>query len=129
MYRKAMLFGDGEIAKRILNSSDPSRHRYLGKRVPRFDKTRWHEHCRSYAYEGEYAKYSQDPLLRELLLHTAGKGLAEASPYDRIWGIGLSMSNPRIHDRKNWRGRNYAGEVLESVRRDLLRRRTRRLRN
>lgn len=43
-----------------------------------------------------------------------------ASPYDRIWGAGLSASDPRIHDKANWPGKNKLGKVLEQVRSELL---------
>jgi len=93
MYRKALLFGDDQIAKKIMNSTSPSRHRMLGKQVAGFEKKLWHEHCRQYSFEGNLAKFSQNPLLKEKLLLAAGS-FAEASSYDRIWGVGLSLSNP-----------------------------------
>lgn len=120
MYQKAILFNDNEIAKRILNSSDPSRHRHLGKRVTGFNKGIWHQHCKRFPFEGNFAKFSQNEELRKILMQSVGKYFAEASPYDRIWGIGLSMSNLKIYDRLQWRGKNWAGEVLESVRTELL---------
>jgi hypothetical protein len=120
MYRKAVMFHDAEIAGTILNSSDPGRHRSLGKKVRGFQKNAWQEVCRRYAYEANYAKFTQNEGLKTALLGTLGKGLAEASPYDRNWGIGLSLANSRNRDRRNWRGRNWAGEVLESVRTALL---------
>ena len=120
MFQKAMLFGDMEIKNRILRSANPSRHRYLGKRVNDFNKERWHRNCRQFAFDANSSKFSQNPPLLESLLRTAGKSLAEASPYDKIWGIGLSIQNPKIYDRAQWRGRNWAGEALEAVRAKLL---------
>ena len=119
MYKKAMLFSDRNIAGKILNSSDPKRHRYLGKQVKNFDKSTWQKVCKKFAYEGNFAKFSQNAELLNELKKTKGKNLAEASPYDRNWGIGLSMQNRKIYDRKNWRGKNWAGEVLEMVREKL----------
>lgn len=120
MHQKAILFNDDEIAKRILNSSDPARHKHLGKRVSGFNKEIWHRYCKQFSFKGNIAKFSQQDELRKVLIQSVGKSFAEASPYDRIWGIGLSMSNPKIYDRLQWRGRNWAGEVLESVRTELL---------
>jgi ribA/ribD-fused uncharacterized protein len=119
MYKKALLFDDEAIAHKIMNSSSPARHRSLGKQVSGFDKKKWHEHCLTYSLEGNLAKFSQNPILRKALLQSAGKSFAEASPYDRVWGIGLSLSNPKIHDRANWRGKNWAGESLEAARKEL----------
>jgi len=116
MYQKAFLFNDQTIAEKILRSSDPRRHRRLGREVTRFKKELWHCRCKEFAFTAEHARFSQNPHLIKALLETQGKTLAEASPYDRNWGIGLSMGNPKIHDRSQWRGKNWAGEVLESVR-------------
>jgi len=116
MYQKAILFKGADTAKKILNSSNPARHRHLGKQVAGFNKQLWHQKCKQFAFDGELAKFYQSRALKEKLLQTIGKSFAEASPYDRIWGIGLSMSNPKIFDRTQWRGRNWSGEVLELVR-------------
>lgn len=116
MYHKAMLFHDSEIGKRILRSADPRRHRYLGRQVAGFNKELWHQHCKRFAFDANDAKFAQNPVLAENLLQTIGKCFAEASPYDRLWGIGLSLKNPGIYHRAQWRGRNWAGEVLEAVR-------------
>jgi ribA/ribD-fused uncharacterized protein len=42
---------------------------------------------------GNYFKFSQSATLLEALLDTKSKLLVEASPTDRIWGIGYSMAN------------------------------------
>jgi ribA/ribD-fused uncharacterized protein len=119
MYRKAILFGDNDVAKKIMNSSRPSWHRMLGKQITGFDKKKWHDHCRTFSLEGNLAKFSQNPVLKEALMQSAGKFFAEASPYDRVWGIGLSLSNPQNLVRANWRGKNWAGESLDATRKEL----------
>jgi ribA/ribD-fused uncharacterized protein len=119
MHKKALLFSDSAIAAKILHSSDPRRHRYLGKQVKNFDKIAWQIVCKQYAYDANLAKFTQNKNLKTALSQTLGKSLAEASPYDRNWGIGLSMSNPMNQDRKKWRGKNWAGEVLESARKNI----------
>ena len=35
---------------------------------------------------------------------------------DRIWGIGLSINNPKSLDKNQWRGQNLLGKVLMRVR-------------
>ena len=120
MYKKALLFKDAEAAKKILRSSDPKRHRYIGKQVAGFDKLIWQRECKKYAFEANLAKFTQNISLMKMLKDTEGKSLAEASPYDRNWGIGLSVQNPKIYDRKKWRGKNWAGEVLEEVRSSIV---------
>lgn len=120
MYRKAILFDDSETAKKILNSSDPKRHRYLGRQISGFNKSIWQKECKNFAYAANFAKFSQNEQLKNALLETNEKSLAETSPYDRNWGIGLSSSNPKRLERKNWRGKNWSGEILEQVRKNML---------
>ena len=64
-------------------------------------------------------QFSQNAKLKEALLATAGTSLVEASPRDRIWGIGLGAKNPKAVDRQKWRGSNWLGEILTQVRQDL----------
>jgi len=62
------------------------------------------------------AKFSQNPWLLDELKSTGDTTLVEASPFDCIWGIGLRASDPAAQNRENWRGLNWLGEVLTSVR-------------
>jgi ribA/ribD-fused uncharacterized protein len=115
MYNKAMLFGDNETANKILRSTNPVRHRYLGRRVKGFDKATWRGYCLRFAVEANLAKFEQDDNLKKILLKTGTWHFAEASPYDRNWGIGLSLSNQKIHDQRNWRGKNLCGIALDKA--------------
>ena len=119
MYRKAMLFGDEEMAQRILSAPSPQTQKALGKNVRHFVESVWEENSREIVYTGNYAKFMQNADLKKALLATAGTTLVEASPYDRIWGVGLAADDPRIRDRKKWRGKNRLGEILTKLREDL----------
>ena len=121
MHGKAVLFGDGEIAAEILAATDPRTHKALGRKVRGFDDHAWKKAREGIVYAGNHAKFTQHDELRAALLATAGTELVEASPMDRIWGIGLSSSSPLATDRSKWRGLNLLGRILTRLRDDLAR--------
>jgi len=119
MAEKARLFGDTGTLAKILVSIEPREQKALGRQVKGFDKAKWDKVARDVVYKGCFAKFSQNPDLKKTLFDTEGTTLVEASPEDRIWGIGLSKHDPRAQNRPTWRGKNWLGEVLTKVREDL----------
>lgn len=119
MHGKAMLFGDTGVAAKILAADHPRDHKALGRKVKPFDDATWRREREAIVLAGNRAKFGQNPALRELLLATAGTTLVEASPYDRIWGIGLAATDPRAQDPNTWRGQNLLGAILTKLRDEL----------
>ena len=62
------------------------------------------------------AKFRQHTDLRVLLQNTGNDIIANASPYDKIWGIGLSENNIMVQNQDNWIGLNLLGKILQRVR-------------
>jgi ribA/ribD-fused uncharacterized protein len=120
MYSKAILFKDYTTAKSIMKTHDPSVQKKLGRGVLNFDPATWDQHKYKLVYQANYAKFTQNPSLLRALLDTKGTTLVEASPYDRIWGIGLSEVDPRALDRSQWRGENLLGKILTDLRENLI---------
>ena len=116
MAEKARLFKDEAVLKEIMNAKDPARHKYLGRRVKGFIKDKWEAVAKDIVFKANLAKFSQNKKLKETLINTKDSVIAEASPYDTIWGIGLKASDPRAKDRTKWRGKNWLGEALMKVR-------------
>ena len=118
MYRKAMYFGDKEIANQIYNEKIPGKCKKLGRKIVSFDKDEWFLVCEKIMERAVYDKFSQNKDLLEELLDTKydGKKFVEASPYDDIWGIKLGQDNPDADDETKWRGLNLLGKVLDKVR-------------
>jgi len=120
MAEKARLFGDEDTLSRIMEAEHPREQKKLGRLVKGFNSDRWNARAREVVYEGNYAKFTQNPELLEKLLATKGTTLVEASPYDCIWGIGLRETDKNAKDRSKWRGTNWLGETLTGLREDLI---------
>jgi len=116
MYLKALTFGDIETAEKILICPSPADAKHLGRQVENFDPEIWDEISYEIMRVVNMAKYSQNENLKQLLLSTRGTELVEASPVDKIWGIGLAAEDPRANDKLQWLGENRLGNVLMRVR-------------
>ncbi|OCG56298.1 MULTISPECIES: NADAR family protein [unclassified Gilliamella] len=119
MYAKALLFQDVESANTILSITSSKMQKQIGQAVRNFDETIWDNNKKKIVFKGNYAKFSQNAELKKSLLSTKDKVLAEASPYDKVWGIGLSMDDEMRFNMAKWRGKNLLGEVLMAVRKAL----------
>ena len=116
MAEKARLFGDEATRAQILKAADPAAAKRLGRRVRGFDEGRWEAERFEIVVRGSRAKFEQNPPLREFLLGTGDRVLVEASPVDRIWGIGMAADDPRAGDPEQWRGLNLLGFALMEAR-------------
>lgn len=117
MWEKARYFGDEEIANEILCTTVPIEAKRLGRMVKNFDEKEWSDVCFQIMYDVNLEKWKK---MSELLLSTGSKILVEASPFDKIWGVGLSEYNDLILDENNWKGLNLLGKVLMRVREELV---------
>ena len=138
MYQKAMLFGDAEVAAEILVAEHPRTVKGLGRKVRNFDEKKWVKARDAIVCKGNLLKFTtavteegfrkgtsskaEDiPLiegsLKEMLIATGDKEIVEASPYDRIWGVGFTAKDAD-QNRKRW-GLNLLGKALMQVREEL----------
>ncbi|CAN5447247.1 NADAR domain-containing protein [soil metagenome] len=116
MAQKALLFDDKAVYKEILDCKKPGEAKELGRQVNNFKDDVWNEQRYELVKKGNLYKFTQHPLLRKYLLGTGDRILAEASPIDVIWGIGLSQDSDKINDVHAWRGLNLLGFALMEVR-------------
>ncbi|MFD8480715.1 NADAR family protein [Kitasatospora sp. NPDC059673] len=119
MAGKARLFGDEEIVPRILRARTPGEAKKLGRLVKDFDQDTWVAHRFGLVVAGNVAKFGQDERLCDYLLRTGKRVLVEASPLDRVWGIGLAADNERVNSPTQWRGLNLLGFALMEARAQL----------
>lgn len=116
MAGKARLFGDHDALDAILAAADPGNAKALGRTVRGFDDGRWEAHRAELVVEGNVHKFAQSPPLHAFLLATRNRVLVEASPRDRIWGIGIGASHEDAGDPRRWRGENLLGFALMEAR-------------
>lgn len=116
MAGKARLFGDEATAARIMVAADPAEVKKLGREVAGFDEAKWRDHRFAIVAAGSYAKFSQNPAIGAWLLATGSRVLVEASPTDRVWGIGLAANDPRAGEPREWQGLNLLGFALMHAR-------------
>lgn len=119
MAKKALLFKDTGTYNKIMVESDPATCKALGKRAANFSQELWDSCKEEIICNANYAKFSQNPALKAALLATGDAVIAEASPYDKIWGIGLKAVDPDSLDPNKWRGQNLLGKALMRVREEL----------
>ena len=111
MYYKAIIFNDADIAQRVKTEHRPSICKGLGRQVKHYDELVWRNACFDLVTQLALAKFSQ----KDVLEKTGDMNIAEASPTDKIWGVGLSHKNPEIQFAEKWSG-NLLGRILMCVR-------------
>jgi len=116
MYHKARFFKDYDILKKIMRESNPREVKALGRQVRNFKEESWNKVSKKIVTLGNYYKFSQDEKLKKDMLANPTKKFVEASPYDRIWGVGLSTTDPKADNPENWNGTNWLGDCLDDAR-------------
>jgi ribA/ribD-fused uncharacterized protein len=116
MARKAALFYDMDAYEKILQSEKPGVAKAIGREVQNFDAQTWNNKAYQFVVEGSIHKFSQNEALRVFLVQTGRKVIVEASPTDRIWGIGMGPDDNKINDPSKWKGTNWLGFALMEAR-------------
>ncbi|MEU4083410.1 NADAR family protein [Streptomyces aureus] len=119
MASKARLFRDAEAERQALAAASPAQAKKAGRLVRGFDEAVWERERFGIVVEGSVHKFAAHPDLRAFLLGTGGRVLVEASPMDRVWGIGLAATDQGAHDPRRWRGANLLGFALMEARERL----------
>lgn len=120
MAQKALLFDDKEIYNKIIIAKSPAEAKALGRQVRNFDDQTWNNKRFDIVVRGSLEKFTQQKDLKEFLLNTKERVLVEASPVDRIWGMGLTADSEKAENPKQWNGLNLLGFALMEAR-DVIR--------
>lgn len=116
MAGKARLFGDVEAERRAVAAPHPKAAKTIGRQVRGFDEQRWVDARFELIVRGNVAKFGAHDDMRAFLLGTGDRVLVEASPLDRLWGVGLAADDERAGDPQRWRGLNLLGFALMEAR-------------
>ncbi|MFD3685322.1 NADAR family protein [Nocardiopsis sp. NPDC058631] len=116
MAGKARLFGDTEAESRIVAAAHPRDAKVIGREVRGFDQEVWEATRFDIVVEGSVAKFGQNGDLGAYLLGTGSRVLVEASPRDRVWGIGMGALHDHAEQPAHWRGLNLLGFALMEAR-------------
>ncbi|MBT2393026.1 NADAR family protein [Streptomyces sp. ISL-1] len=119
MAGKARLFGDAEAERQALEAGSPGAAKRAGRLVRGFDEAIWERERSAIVRAGSVHKFGQNAELRDFLLATGDRVLVEASPLDRVWGIGLAADDERAQNPALWRGLNLLGFALMEAREEL----------
>jgi len=117
MIEKAKLFGDEETAQKMMETTVPAEHQALGRKAKGFDRKKWDQHKSRIVEEGNYHKFTKSktkPEMLSMLMATGDRELVEASPTDRIWGVGFGAATAE-ENRADW-GENRLGKAIMAVR-------------
>ncbi|KAI1717111.1 N-glycosidase [Ditylenchus destructor] len=120
MRYKAKVFGDYQTEKAVMAASNSSEMKKLGNQIENFDQLKWRRVAIQVMVIACLRKFEQNDDLREELFATAGSLLVEASPFDKFWGVGLSMESEMISKPNKWPGQNVLGRLLTMLRERLM---------
>ncbi|GHC87761.1 hypothetical protein GCM10010309_67700 [Streptomyces violaceochromogenes] len=119
MAAKARLFEDAAAERAALAAGHPAEAKKAGRLVRGFDEAVWARERFRIVVEGSVHKFGAHPELLAYLLGTGNRVLVEASPVDRVWGIGLAANDEAAMDPERWRGPNLLGFALMEARERL----------
>lgn len=120
MWRKAMFFGDLQMANKILKVTTAKEAKRLGREVKPYSDSAWNLVRERVMFKALCLKFEQHKPFRDLLTENKNKIFVEASPYDRLWGVGLGENDPLVLNPKYWRGKNKLGSCIKDVIRKYL---------
>ena len=119
MYGKAKLFNDLDAMDKALNAKNPGAVKAVGRAVKGFDQTIWNANKFDLVVKANLAKFSSNVDLKNFLINTGKRVLVEASPVDKVWGIGLAQDDDAASNPNLWKGENLLGFALMEVREQL----------
>ena len=120
MASKALLFNDPEVYQKVMETPDNlMRVKALGREVKGFVEDVWVRHREEIVLNANLGKFRErgNEEIRRRLLETGDRVLVEASPRDKIWGVGFGEQRA-LEMKQKW-GLNLLGIALMETRKRL----------
>lgn len=117
MWAKAMVCGDVLTAGKIMEEQQPINQKKLGRQIQNYDEAAWSANRYHLVKKGLREKFLQNSKHMDALKNHNDKIIVEASPNDRIWGIGYSEKYA-IENIDNW-GENLLGKIITELASEL----------
>lgn len=119
MWEKALKLGDTDIADQILKVTHPRVAKELGRKAKGYAPHLWEPYRLDIMTDILVAKAQAHKRTYLELEKTLGLIIAEASPKDKIWGIGLAPEDARALNQENWNGLNLLGVAWMQARKRI----------
>lgn len=112
------------LANDIIETKSPAVAKKLGRQVKNYDEVVWASLRYNIMLDAVRLKMQYNFDLKEKLISTYPKQLYEASHFDKIWGIGKSVSKVKSEYQESnsfkSNGLNLLGKVLMDVREEII---------
>lgn len=108
-----------EINDFIKKTNKPKIIKKMGREVGGFDQDIWDEIKTRVMYMVIKGKFSTNGYYKTALENTGSKIMVEASPYDKVWGIGLSAEKAKNIPENQWPGQNLLGKMMTKYKQDV----------
>jgi len=121
MYHKARVFSAENIQNEMIKVKyNPKAVKALGRKIKNFSDAVWDKHKMKIVTQAAFLKFSQNPDLLRQLIADKDKILVEASPVDKVWGIGLHYDDDKVLNESDWNGQNLLGKCIIIARNKIL---------
>lgn len=122
VHKKVLLFGDVVAADEVMAMSNPKKikARGNGKRIKNYNHKLWLQRREEIMEKALHAKFTQNPSLKQKLHATGKRIIIEANKYDKFWGAGVSLSDPKLETHpRDLPGKNTLGLLLMRLRANI----------
>lgn len=113
--KKCEIFGERNMIEKIRKEHDTAKQKELSRSVSNFDPKIWYASIKDITMSALQAKFEQNTDLKETLIQSRGKLIAEMSAKDKKWGTGLGLYHKDAFNKEKWVGENFLGQCLMEV--------------